>query len=146
MASFGPSSRKRLESCHCIIKDILNMAITYYDFTIIEGHRTELLQNEYYRTGKSKVIFPNGKHNKYPSHAVDIAPWINGKISWDEKSCAYLAGIIEMCAHKVCENNKRNGLPIFKLRWGGDWDGDRDLTDQTFDDLVHFEIIIKEDI
>ena len=28
------------------------------------------------------------------------------------------------------------GIP---LTWGGDWDGDRDIHDQTFDDLVHFE-------
>jgi peptidoglycan L-alanyl-D-glutamate endopeptidase CwlK len=25
------------------------------------------------------------------------------------------------------------------VRWGGDWDGDRDIDDQTFDDLPHFE-------
>ena len=27
-----------------------------------------------------------------------------------------------------------------EIRWGGDWDGDFDLKDQTFMDLVHFEI------
>ena len=26
------------------------------------------------------------------------------------------------------------------LRWGGDWDRDHDLSDQSFDDLVHFEV------
>ncbi len=26
------------------------------------------------------------------------------------------------------------------LRWGGDWDGDRDLADQDFDDWPHFEL------
>jgi hypothetical protein len=25
------------------------------------------------------------------------------------------------------------------IRWGGDWDGDRSLEDQTFHDLPHFE-------
>ncbi len=25
------------------------------------------------------------------------------------------------------------------IRWGGDWDRDHCLSDQTFDDLVHFE-------
>ena len=28
-----------------------------------------------------------------------------------------------------------------RIRWGGDWDGDNDLDDQTFDDLVHFELV-----
>jgi hypothetical protein len=27
-----------------------------------------------------------------------------------------------------------------EIRWGGDWDGDRKLEDQTFHDLPHFEI------
>ncbi len=26
-----------------------------------------------------------------------------------------------------------------RLRWGGDWDGDTELDDQKFRDLVHFE-------
>ena len=26
------------------------------------------------------------------------------------------------------------------LIWGGDWDGDTDLNDNNFDDLVHFEL------
>lgn len=29
------------------------------------------------------------------------------------------------------------------LRWGGDWDSDTEVNDNSFDDLVHFEI--KED-
>jgi len=27
------------------------------------------------------------------------------------------------------------------LRWGGDWDGDTEVRDNGFDDLVHFEIV-----
>jgi hypothetical protein len=29
----------------------------------------------------------------------------------------------------------------FSIRWGGDWDGDGDLTNQKFDDLFHIELI-----
>ena len=28
-----------------------------------------------------------------------------------------------------------------KIRWGGDWDSDNIMKDQTFNDLPHFEII-----
>jgi hypothetical protein len=28
-----------------------------------------------------------------------------------------------------------------KLRWGGDWDSDKDTKDQNFNDLPHFELI-----
>ncbi len=27
-----------------------------------------------------------------------------------------------------------------EIRWGGDWDRDGDTTDQTFNDLVHWEL------
>jgi len=27
------------------------------------------------------------------------------------------------------------------LRWGGDWDRDTEVQDNSFDDLVHFEIV-----
>lgn len=30
------------------------------------------------------------------------------------------------------------GIPI---RWGGDWDGDNQMSDQKFDDLPHFELV-----
>jgi hypothetical protein len=46
-------------------------------------------------------------------------------------SLAYVAGrIIQMAAE--------DGVLI---RWGGDWDSDGDLTDQTFDDLFHLEVV-----
>jgi peptidoglycan LD-endopeptidase CwlK len=28
-----------------------------------------------------------------------------------------------------------------EIRWGGDWDGDGDLSDHKFNDLPHFELI-----
>ena len=28
-----------------------------------------------------------------------------------------------------------------KLRWGGDWDRDTQVKDNSFDDLLHFELI-----
>lgn len=99
------------------------------DFTVIEGVRTLEIQGEYYRTGKSKTM--NSKHiiqkDGY-SHAVDIAPY---PVNWEDTvRFAYLAGIIRGIA-------KNKGVEI---RWGGDWDSDGDIHDQTFNDLPHFEL------
>ena len=50
--------------------------------------------------------------------------------AWKERAKFYeLAAIVKYEAKKLNVN----------VRWGGDWDGDGDYTDQTFDDLVHFE-------
>lgn len=101
------------------------------DISILCGHRGEAAQEEAYATGRSKVRWPNGKHNSLPSKAVDFQPYPvpeSREKLW--ASLAYIAG-------RAIEIGKRKGL---KVRWGGDWNGDGDLTDQKFDDLYHLEV------
>ena len=65
--------------------------------------------------------------------ATDVAPWFEEKphIRWlDTKSFYHFAGFVLGIAASMG----------FELRWGGDWDMDNDLHDQSFMDLVHFEI------
>jgi peptidoglycan L-alanyl-D-glutamate endopeptidase CwlK len=111
----------------------MNELIQIMDVTILEGHRGEEKQNNYYHAGKSKVQYPNSKHNKIPSHAVDVAPWHAEEphIRWDDtKSFYHMGGIVKGIAHKL-------GIPV---RLGQDWDQDSDLNDQTFNDLPHIEL------
>lgn len=132
--NFGKISQMKLYTVHpdleIIMEDALDTGIM--DFSIIEGHRGRTKQNRYYDLGKSKVKFPDGKHNEEPSQAVDAAPFINGKVSWNKLHCCVLAGIILACAAK-------RGI---KIRWGGNWDMDNEpITDQDFQDLVHYELV-----
>lgn len=129
MNKFSNQSLIRLDSADERLQVIFTKVLHIIDCTIIEGHRDKELQNEYFRTGKSKVEYPNGKHNEIPSMAVDVAPY---PINWnDKKRFYYFAGIVKAVAFEMG----------YKLRWGGDWDNDNDLNDQTFMDLVHFELI-----
>jgi peptidoglycan L-alanyl-D-glutamate endopeptidase CwlK len=129
MAKFGKTSLKLMETLDQKLVDVLTLAIRYYDFKVISTHRTMHEQNELYRKGFSKKKFPDSKHNKYPSKAVDIAPY---PLDWaDDERFYFMSGVIEVAAQVV-------GV---KLRWGGDWDGDGDLHDQTFMDLGHYELI-----
>lgn len=130
---FGDVSQVKLLNIDYGLQSIMNAALhtDIMDFSIVEGHRGEKQQNKYYSEKKSKVQWPNGKHNKMPSHAVDVAPYINGKISWNKLHCCTLAGIILACAARL-------GIPI---RWGGCWSGDpSDIGKQSLNDYVHFEI------
>jgi peptidoglycan L-alanyl-D-glutamate endopeptidase CwlK len=135
MPYFSFNSASRLATCDKRLQDILNEVIKYYDCTIIFGHRSKADQDKAYSEGRSKKKWPNSKHNTYPSTAVDVAPWPIPKEwgkDWKERVKFYeLKGIIFYEAAK-------KGI---KLRFGGDWDMDNDYTDQTFDDLVHFEIL-----
>ena len=116
---------------------------TIADISLIAGGRDEETQNRFFDEGTTKVRWPHSKHNKLPlSYAVDFQPYpmphVNAtdpkiKAKAQKKlwaSLAYVAGAARVFAYA-------NG---FRLRWGGDWDMDGNLTDQTFDDLFHLEL------
>jgi peptidoglycan L-alanyl-D-glutamate endopeptidase CwlK len=106
-----------------------------WDLTVIEGHRTMRRQKQLYITGKSKLDGQpgrRGKHMSEPSKAVDMAPY---PIDWQDTDRFYEFGEYVRGVADALD------IPI---RWGGDWDGDTDKTDQTFNDLVHFELLEDE--
>ena len=128
MAKFGKSSRKRLETCDDNLKLLFNEVVKNFDCSIIVGYRGREDQNRAFREGHSKVKWPNGRHNKQPSSAVDVAPY---PIDWDDRErFIYFAGFVKGVAYRM----------NISIRWGGDWDGDTELSDNKFDDLVHFEL------
>jgi peptidoglycan L-alanyl-D-glutamate endopeptidase CwlK len=133
MPKYSESSKLKLNTCHPALQKVFNRVIEIIDCTVVEGHRPQELQDKYFKEGKSKLPWPKGEHNSVPSRAIDAAPCTNkGKLSWDQRHCLFFAGIVIGVAE---------GMSI-KLRWGGDWDGDREcVTDQDFQDLVHFELI-----
>lgn len=129
MPTFGNKSKENLLTCHEKLQLVCWEAIAIMDFTVLEGHRDQEKQALMFNEGKSKTKWPRSKHNRLPSHAVDIAPY---PIDWGDRERFYmLAGIMFGIAFK-------HGI---KLRWGGDWDGDMDFKDQSFNDLPHFELI-----
>ena len=128
MANFGTESRKRLDTCHPDIITLCELVIDNYDFTVLEGFRSNTRQDDLFRQGKSKLQAGESKHNNDPSLAVDIAPY---PIDWDDVGRFYLlAGFMFQASTQV-------GVT---LRWGGDWDRDWIHTDQTWFDLPHFEL------
>lgn len=145
MPRFGLRSQSRLNTCHDDLKKICSEAIKYFDFSIIEGARPDEKQYQYYREGKSKLdgINKRSKHQvtkENPlSNAVDVSPYpIDFSNKLKAKARFYmLAGFMFMAADILY----RNGEITHKLRWGGDWDSDKDLEDQSFDDLPHYELV-----
>jgi len=129
MATFSAISKERLSTCDERIQRVMYEVVKTFDCMIIEGHRGEAEQNRAVSQGKSKVKFPNGKHNSLPSKAVDVMPF---PVDWkDMKRMCYFAGYVMATALSM-------GI---KLRWGYDWDGDKDLNDQTFYDGPHYELV-----
>ena len=128
MASFSKSSLAKLETCDPRIKSVMLEVVRGFDCTIICGHRGEEEQNKHFNSGNSKLRYPNSKHNKTPSIAVDVAPY---PIDWNDTArFRYFAGYVRGVA----------AMMGVRLRWGGDWDMDNQLSDNGFNDLVHFEL------
>ena len=128
MPSFSQKSLDKLNTCHPDLQRLFDEVVKDFDCTVLDGHRDKQRQNQMVADGKSKVIYPNGKHNKEPSEAVDVAPF---PVDWnDRERFYYFGGFVKGVASRL-------GIPI---RWGGDWDSDNVLDDQTFDDLPHFEL------
>ena len=130
MPSFGKRSQERLRGVDSRLINVLNKVVKYFDVTVIEGVRSQDRQNELVAQGKSKTKF--GKHVE--GKAVDIAPY---PIDWQSRDdFHYLGGFVLGVASKM-------GIDI---RWGGDWsdsslsENARTTKDNSFDDLVHFEI------
>jgi len=130
---FSEKSRQRLSTCDQELQELfLGIDALGFECTIIEGHRGQKDQDRYYAKGRSKVKWPDGKHNQIPSKAVDVAPYVHGALSWNKNHCIYFAGVV-MGVAKIIET---------KIRWGGNWDRDDEvITDQEFQDLVHFELV-----
>lgn len=133
MPYFSERSKSNLEQCHINLQCLFNQVIRFYDCTIIEGYRGKEEQNKAYSDGKSQLKFPESKHNELPSLAVDVVPYFEDSphIRWDDKeSFYYFAGYVKSVA---------NSMGI-KVRWGGDWDSDRDFHDSSFIDFPHWEL------
>ena len=130
MPRFGKRSRERLKGVDAKLVNVLNEVVKYFDITIIEGLRSQKRQDELVAEGKSKTKF--GKH--VLGKAVDLAPY---PIDWKARDDFHLlGGFILGVASQMGVN----------VRWGGDWSssslykGKRTTKDNSFDDLVHFEL------
>ena len=89
------------------------------------GHRGKIAQNEAFDAipQRSTKKWPDGKHNKKPSLAVDVAPY---PIDWKDIARFYgLAGLFMKIALS-------NGIDII---WGGCWD--------KLKDYGHFELKVN---
>jgi len=133
MPQFGKRSREKLETCDPRLQEIFEEVVKTWDCIILCGHRDEITQNKAFKDKKSKLKFPDSKHNTLPAKAIDVAPYYaNVGVDWDDLGGFYMfAGY----AIRIAEEKG------YKIRFGGDWDGDKQTTDQKFNDLPHFELI-----
>ena len=135
---FSDASKRQLATAHQDLQRICNYGISFHDFKVMTGHRNEEDQNRAFAEGRSKLKWPNGNHNKFPSNAVDLLPFLDGKpIDWnDREAFIYFAGMFMGWAQILYSLGEISHL----IRWGGDFNRNNKISDEKFQDLVHFEL------
>lgn len=152
MPQFGNTSIRNLSEAHPLLRRLFAFVIQHWDCSIVDGARTVEEQEKNVARGVSKTMRsmhlpqpdPNDPKNNGLSWAVDapLYPVDYAKVQRGldairraDPTMSVLrfyryAGFVEGVARHM-------GIA---LRWGGDWNGDTDVSDQTFIDLPHFEL------
>jgi len=129
MPQFSKSSMQKLDTCDARLQQLFLRVVQHFDCTVLEGHRPKEAQDKHFKEGRSKVKWPNSKHNSWPSQAVDVAPY---PIHWEDT----------LRFHQFAFFVKGVALQLgLNIRWGGDWDSDNHTQDNRFNDLPHFELL-----
>lgn len=135
MPKFSQRSFSKLTTCHPDLQVLFFEVIKSFDCTIIEGYRNQEDQDRAFANGFSELKWPHGKHNHQPSMAIDAAPY---PVDWkNDRRMYWFAGYVMGIAQKL----KDEGKITHAVRYGGDWNGDKNIDDQAFKDLVHFELV-----
>ena len=102
-------SLQRLTGVHPDLQAVVKRAIeiTPVDFLVVEGLRTKERQAYLLDAGKSRTL--NSYH--LTGHAVDIAPIVDGKPSWDWKYFFPMANAMRIAAKEL----------NVRVKWGACW-------------------------
>lgn len=155
MSTFGKRSLQSLTLIYPPLVRVLTEAIkdTPIDFTITDGVRTVAVQASLYAKGRTRLNEDTGPlpgkplgatvtnadgvrnksnhqmHDDGYGHAVDLYPYVNGAIDYDDR-----ANRLHAIADHIKATAKRIG--VAGLIWGGDWT----VKEQGIVDRPHFQI------
>lgn len=140
--SFGPTSLKRLQTCHIDLQALAHemMARTDQDFGVVCGKRGKAAQEDAFNRGASKAHYGESPHNNKPSDGLDMVPYGDGNYLWkDVDAINKLAKLARECADDLFHR----GIIKERIIWGNDWDDDGIPVgldpDENFIDMPHYE-------
>jgi len=141
MYAFGRTSLKKLATVDAELTEVprLVMAWQVFDFAIIWGYRTDQQQMDAFLSGASQKktgsLHQVTKDGAPWAQAFDFAPWVNGRIPWEDTHAFAVLGGMFIAAGEILET---------PVDYGGDWDMDGQTTDQTLMDWGHVQKRVPE--
>jgi peptidoglycan LD-endopeptidase CwlK len=133
--TFGAASLKELKGVHPDLVAVVEraIAISSQDFAVHDGIRSVAEQQKLVSSGASQTM--DSRH--ISGHAVDLVPYVNGKLRWEWPPICVIADAVRVAANE-------RGTP---LRWGGAWNvaaayvaRRRKMGLRAFTDGPHFEL------
>ena len=118
---WGNRSLQRLKLVHPRLVTVVTLALRQFaraDMTVVEGLRDIQTQMEYIERGVSWTM--NSKHllqDDGYAHAVDIAPWVDGRIPWEDHEA------FKAMSEDVFKAAYHLG---YVITWGGNWPNRKD--------------------
>jgi len=109
---FGAASERELIGVNPDLVRVTRLGLRYssQDYCVYDGIRSVKEQQQHFKTGTTKTM--QSRHLQ--GLAVDLVPWINGKVVWDWDGCYEIACAIDKAATEL-------GL-AHRITWGGAWD------------------------
>lgn len=108
----GQKSLNNLIGIHPDLVKVVNKAVEIiefpFDFSVHDGLRTIEEQEQLVKSGASKTM--DSRH--LTGHAVDLVPYLNGKLRWEWPLIYPIANAMRSAAQQL-------NIP---LRWGACWD------------------------
>tara|TARA_R110002074_G_scaffold331563_4_gene501947 strand:- start:2459 stop:2836 length:378 start_codon:yes stop_codon:yes gene_type:complete len=124
MPRFSRKSLRELETCDPMLQYLFKEVVKHFDCSVIEGKRSLEDQQELLNEGATKTL--DSAH--LTGRAVDVYPY---PVDFEDRDrWHYFGGFVLGTARQF-------GIDVI---WGGDWDNDTKTKDNTFDDLMHFEL------
>ena len=116
----GQKSLSNLKDVHPDLVKVVKRAIelTECDFTVTEGLRTKERQAQLLKEKKTTTM--NSRH--LTGHAVDLAAWVDGTVSWNWDHYYKIAEAVKQAAKEL----------NISIEWGGEW--------KSFPDAPHWQL------
>lgn len=142
--TLGTRSLAELRGVHPDLARCVRFAIhvTAQDFSVHDGLRTANEQAELFARGASTLDGVNKISRHQTGHAVDLVPYVNGRLRWEWDLIFPIADAMKDAGDAI-------GVP---LRWGGTWGRitgrteparalyERNENNSRFRDGPHFEL------
>lgn len=148
MPVFSERSRQMLVTCHPDLRLVFEEVLRHWDCTVLEGQRSRQQQAENVRRGVSQTMESRHlvEYSERPELGVDAVDAAPAPLRWPQRPKDHSPAERTRWMKDMARFYFFGGFVLgvasqlgVALRYGGDWDGDREIHEQRFDDLVHFE-------